>query len=170
MNAFATPFIDAQTGAEIRAPFDLGPRVWYSWAVSSAVEHYVDIVGVTGSIPVPPTMNSPSRRLLRGTRNLGAGPRRERVETQDEGQKFPAFAEEPASGLPYRAPQRPRLRDQQNTASVQSPSRLRHCFIMKTPLPYGNGVFYFRITFQSHQPIPQAGNGLCHAPPDHLRA
>ncbi len=25
-------------------------------AVSSAVEHYVDIVGVTGSIPVPPTI------------------------------------------------------------------------------------------------------------------
>ena len=27
-------------------------------AVSSAVEHYVDIVGVTGSIPVAPTINS----------------------------------------------------------------------------------------------------------------
>ena len=26
------------------------------WAVSSAVEHYVDIVGVTGSIPVSPTI------------------------------------------------------------------------------------------------------------------
>jgi ribosomal protein L17 len=38
------------------------PIFWGSlvtvWAVSSAVEHYVDIVGVTGSIPVPPTMNS----------------------------------------------------------------------------------------------------------------
>ena len=30
-------------------------------AVSSAVEHYVDIVGVTGSIPVPPTMNRSAR-------------------------------------------------------------------------------------------------------------
>ncbi len=27
-------------------------------AVSSAVEHYVDIVGVTGSIPVPPTIEA----------------------------------------------------------------------------------------------------------------
>ena len=27
-------------------------------AVSSAVEHYVDIVGVTGSNPVPPTINT----------------------------------------------------------------------------------------------------------------
>jgi hypothetical protein len=27
-------------------------------AVSSAVEHYVDIVGVTGSIPVPPTIET----------------------------------------------------------------------------------------------------------------
>ena len=28
------------------------------WAVSSAGEHHVDIVGVTGSIPVPPTINT----------------------------------------------------------------------------------------------------------------
>jgi large subunit ribosomal protein L36 len=34
------------------------------WAVSSAVEHYVDIVVATGSIPVPPTI----RRFLRGAR------------------------------------------------------------------------------------------------------
>jgi hypothetical protein len=26
------------------------------WVVSSAVEHYLDMVGVTGSIPVPPTI------------------------------------------------------------------------------------------------------------------
>jgi large subunit ribosomal protein L36 len=31
-----------------------------SWAVSSAVEHYVDIVVATGSIPVPPTILPPS--------------------------------------------------------------------------------------------------------------
>lgn len=30
-----------------------------AWAVSSAVEHYVDIVVVTGSIPVPPTIHRP---------------------------------------------------------------------------------------------------------------
>ena len=29
------------------------------WAYSSAGEHYVDIVGVTGSIPVPPTILPP---------------------------------------------------------------------------------------------------------------
>ena len=29
------------------------------WAVSSAGEHHVDIVGVTGSIPVPPTTQHP---------------------------------------------------------------------------------------------------------------
>ena len=27
-----------------------------TWVVSSAVEHYLDMVGVTGSIPVPPTI------------------------------------------------------------------------------------------------------------------
>ena len=31
------------------------------WAVSSAVEHYVDIVVATGSIPVPPTIHRPFR-------------------------------------------------------------------------------------------------------------
>ena len=36
-------------GAELRASL-------LARAVSSAVEHYVDIVGVTGSIPVPPTI------------------------------------------------------------------------------------------------------------------
>gem|GEM_PF-5986661 len=30
------------------------PRL--KWVVSSAVEHYLDMVGVTGSIPVPPTI------------------------------------------------------------------------------------------------------------------
>jgi hypothetical protein len=29
-----------------------------AWVVSSAVEHYLDMVGVTGSIPVPPTIQS----------------------------------------------------------------------------------------------------------------
>ena len=32
------------------------------WACSSAGEHYVDIVGVTGSIPVTPTIQSPTFR------------------------------------------------------------------------------------------------------------
>ncbi len=30
-----------------------------SWAISSAGEHYIDIVGVTGSIPVSPTIFQP---------------------------------------------------------------------------------------------------------------
>jgi hypothetical protein len=30
----------------------------FEWACSSAGEHYVDIVGVTGSIPVTPTIRS----------------------------------------------------------------------------------------------------------------
>jgi hypothetical protein len=31
------------------------------WALSSAVEHYLDMVGVTGSIPVAPTIRSPEK-------------------------------------------------------------------------------------------------------------
>lgn len=36
-----------------------GIRKEAKWALSSAGEHYVDIVGVTGSIPVAPTISSP---------------------------------------------------------------------------------------------------------------
>ena len=32
------------------------------WARSSAVEHYLDMVGVTGSIPVAPTIQRPTER------------------------------------------------------------------------------------------------------------
>ena len=46
--------IDRLSARSFRAPFD-GVLSSSVWAVSSAVEHYVDIVGVTGSIPVPPT-------------------------------------------------------------------------------------------------------------------
>ncbi len=35
---------------------DTGRKSEGTWAVSSAVEHYVDIVVATGSIPVPPTI------------------------------------------------------------------------------------------------------------------
>ena len=41
--------------AQCRARLFLAPP---SWAVSSAVEHYLDMVGVTGSIPVLPTTKS----------------------------------------------------------------------------------------------------------------
>ena len=46
--------IDRLSARSSRAPF-VGVLSSSVWAVSSAVEHYVDIVGVTGSIPVPPT-------------------------------------------------------------------------------------------------------------------
>jgi hypothetical protein len=36
-----------------------------AWVVSSAVEHYLDMVGVTGSIPVPPTISRPEVFLTR---------------------------------------------------------------------------------------------------------
>ena len=44
------------------------------WAVSSAVEHYVDIVGVTGSIPVTPTIITP---IVRGEENGASASRKE---------------------------------------------------------------------------------------------
>ncbi len=49
-------------------------------AVSSAVEHYVDIVGVTGSIPVPPTMNLLLYLRIKPLKPQGACQRREEVE------------------------------------------------------------------------------------------
>ena len=59
-----TPFIDPQTDADPPASFSFGPRrkCEGTWAVSSAVEHYVDIVVATGSIPVPPTIFTVSRK------------------------------------------------------------------------------------------------------------
>tara|TARA_E500000075_G_scaffold78127_1_gene70270 strand:+ start:477 stop:851 length:375 start_codon:yes stop_codon:yes gene_type:complete len=48
------PFIDPPP-ARLAALRFLVLRASPRRAVSSAVEHYVDIVGVTGSIPVPPT-------------------------------------------------------------------------------------------------------------------
>src|SRR5271165_1386175 len=42
------------------------------WALSSAVEHYLDMVGVRGSIPLAPTISSPLsdvRRRLPATRS-----------------------------------------------------------------------------------------------------
>ena len=48
------------------------------WAVSSAVEHYVDIVVATGSIPVPPTIHRPRKGALFLT---GATTRRDKRES-----------------------------------------------------------------------------------------
>ncbi len=41
------------------------------WVVSSAVEHYLDMVGVTGSIPVPPTIVSSSSSRINPPRGSG---------------------------------------------------------------------------------------------------
>ena len=50
-------FYSTPHGAGFRAPFCLGPCIIRVsvWVISSAVEHFVDIEGVTGSIPVSPT-------------------------------------------------------------------------------------------------------------------
>ena len=64
LNSRATPFIALPTDAVPPASFSLvlgskkgqGGVAAAKWAVSSAVEHYVDIVVATGSIPVPPTI------------------------------------------------------------------------------------------------------------------
>ena len=52
------------------------PRVSYR-AISSAVEHFVDIEGVTGSIPVSPTIH---RHKACGTRENGATRATTRIE------------------------------------------------------------------------------------------
>lgn len=48
-------------------------------AISSAVEHFVDIEGVTGSIPVSPTMNRQMTERSEGITEAKAQPQR-RVE------------------------------------------------------------------------------------------
>src|SRR4249919_166963 len=53
----ATETLAAKAIAGIHcAPLAAGFQL--QWAVSSAVEHYLDMVGVTGSNPVPPTILS----------------------------------------------------------------------------------------------------------------
>ncbi len=77
-----------------------------SWARSSAVEHYVDIVGATGSIPVAPTIQNCK---------LGAG---------NESQEFTALAQIAAPQLSNRAPQGPGLCDQQAAEAFQGKAGL----------------------------------------------
>ena len=107
------------------------------WAVSSAVEHYVDIVVATGSIPVPPTICSFAALVVAQAAKFTAPPlghnsfkaqstarlRREQ-EKADEGQELAPLAEVASPRLPGRAPQRPCLCDQQDTKALQSPSGL----------------------------------------------
>ncbi len=97
----------------------------HGWAVSSAVEHYVDIVVATGSIPVPPTIFAASG-FVRGFsvfRRTGraAPPVRDQ---SDEGSQFAARTQDPASRLPSRAPQGPHLRHQQDESPLQGASGL----------------------------------------------
>jgi large subunit ribosomal protein L36 len=56
LNPIPTLIIGLRTEAPLLGFNDLSGDVTVR-AVSSAVEHYVDIVVATGSIPVPPTMN-----------------------------------------------------------------------------------------------------------------
>ena len=94
-------------------------------ARSSAVEHYVDIVGVTGSNPVAPTMAFRGRfRRPAGARVSRAHARRDQ-EKADEGQEFAPLAQAASSRLSRRASQGPGVRDQQDAASFQGPAGLR---------------------------------------------
>ena len=52
-NIKAQKFSVAEACQPIQALLAKQPK---QWAVSSAVEHHIDIVVVTGSIPVPPTI------------------------------------------------------------------------------------------------------------------
>ena len=88
-------------------------------ARSSAVEHYVDIVGVTGSIPVAPTS---SGRSLRSAPN-GAS-RAVKTGKGHEGQEFAALAEIAPPGMPRRAPEGTRVRHQQAPEEIQGAPRL----------------------------------------------
>ena len=81
----ATLYIDPLPDADRPRPISFGQAVCDRVrAISSAVEHFVDIEGVTGSIPVSPTMNSALTGLSPGheqePKGAIAAPRRERIE------------------------------------------------------------------------------------------
>lgn len=88
-------------------------------ARSSAVEHYVDIVGVTGSIPVAPTSSGRSPRPAPNGASRAA-----KTGKGHEGQEFAALVEIAPPGLPCRAPEGARLRHQQAAEEIQSAPRL----------------------------------------------
>ena len=68
------------------------------WGISSAVEHFVDIEGVTSSILVSPTMNSPPRSARNaGTRKHRRWSAPRQIGEYDESQELTSLAEEPAS-------------------------------------------------------------------------
>lgn len=83
LNRRATPFIALPTDAVSPASFSLvtwvqrqrhGEIAAAMWAVSSAVEHYVDIVVATGSIPVPPTILPPNGLQVHRSRAMWGPP------------------------------------------------------------------------------------------------
>ena len=89
--------------------------------ISSAVEHFVDIEGVTGSIPVSPTI---AARGHPGKRFQQALPAPRHEEKGHESPQLAPLAEVPAPRLPRRAPQGPRLRHQQDPAPLQGETGL----------------------------------------------
>src|SRR5208282_5907085 len=60
-----TPLRAAAPASIPRRPLSGEPRSRLGrWALSSAVEHYLDMVGVRGSIPLAPTISGPSDCLI----------------------------------------------------------------------------------------------------------
>src|SRR5690606_5775693 len=93
-------------------------------AYSSAGEHFVDIEGVTGSIPVTPTI---SRKGRTEKPKAQARPRAVREEKDHEGRQFAPLPEAASPGLPGGAAQGAGLRHQQDPAPFQGPPGLtRH--------------------------------------------
>jgi hypothetical protein len=123
------------------------------WAVSSAVEHYVDIVVATGSIPVPPTIYSPPP----SGGPLFQGARAPRMGEDHEGPELAPLAQAASSRLPGRAPQRPHLCDQQDAKTLQSPSGLRRETSVSGDKKTASGnraVFFFCVTKSCGRPPP----------------
>ena len=99
-------------------------------ARSSAVEHYLDMVGVTGSIPVAPTMcRSRARYCPLSCRSGGPSWRTEKCSivegVADEGQKLAQVAARAPPRQPRRTPQGACLCHQQDQSPLQGATGLR---------------------------------------------
>jgi hypothetical protein len=119
---------------------DTGRKNEGTWAVSSAVEHYVDIVVATGSIPVPPTISPFS---CEGKHQGFQGAARREWEKNDEGCELAPLAQDASSRLPGRAPQGPRLCDQQDAEAVQGPSGLIFPNVSDEKVAHWAAFFFF---------------------------
>ena len=81
-----TPFIAAQRRGISRPIFVWGTLIKpKKWVISSAVEHFVDIEGVTSSILVPPTMFTDPRLQGPGSLRESGARRAAKKEKADEG-------------------------------------------------------------------------------------